>query len=166
MGLLTGGLYGSLSEATSSLRSTSPDLAPLADTMSPFVTRPPAATWEETMSRLNLTHSHSSHGHAPKQVQVLNSARRAARSVPRHERERERDSSSTQWEKEKEMWDDGPEQARVELASKARMARMSASHLTGEDAMSGYRYIYMYNTNTSWLTKNLTISVNTQHQQL
>ena len=42
-----GVLYTSLSEATASLRSTSPDLEPLTACMSPFVMKAPARTWEE-----------------------------------------------------------------------------------------------------------------------
>lgn len=47
-----GGLYLSLSEATASLRSASPDIEPLATHMSPFVVKAPPRTWEEVSHEL------------------------------------------------------------------------------------------------------------------
>ena len=44
-----GGLYVSLSEATASLRSASPDLEPLTAYMSPFVVKAAPRTWEEVI---------------------------------------------------------------------------------------------------------------------
>ena len=41
-----------LSEATSSLRTLSPELAPLADKMSPFARNKPSRTWEEALSQI------------------------------------------------------------------------------------------------------------------
>jgi hypothetical protein len=54
------GLYASLSQATASLLSTSPDLVPLAvhtASMSPFVAKAAPASWEETMSRLSVSNA-------------------------------------------------------------------------------------------------------------
>jgi len=107
------GFYVSISAATASLFSTSPELKPLAVPMSPFVTKNPRQTWEDAMSQLTV----SNRKDAMSTMKKTNSAHRD----PRHSL-----PAFGTWEDHKSKLS-------------PRKARMSASHLTWEDAMSGYR---------------------------
>ena len=108
------GFYVSISAATASLFSTSPELKPLAVPMSPFVTKnPPRRTWEDAMSQLTV----SNRKDAMSTMKKTNSAHRD----PRHSL-----PAFGTWDEDKRKL--SPHKARI-----------SASHLTWEDAMSGYR---------------------------
>jgi hypothetical protein len=111
------GFYVSISAATASLFSTSPELKPLAVPMSPFMTKNPRQTWEDAMSQLTV----SNRKDAMSTMKKTNSAHRD----PRHSL-----PAFGTWEDHKSKFS-------------PRKARMSASHLTWEDAMSGYRCLYV-----------------------
>ena len=112
------GFYVSLSKATASLFSTSPELKPLTAPMSPFVTKSPPMTWEDAMSQLTLSHRKD----PASAMKKMTSAHRD----PRHSLP----VFATRGEEER-TGNEAP-----------RKARMSASHLTWEDAMSGYRCFF------------------------
>ena len=114
-----GGFYVSLSAATASLFSTSPELKPLTAPMSPFVTKSPPMTWEDAMSQLTLSHRKD----PASAMKKMNSAHRD----PRHSLP---------------VFATGGEEERKGNEAPHK-ARMSASHLTWEDAMSGYRFIFL-----------------------